>query len=141
MLVLNREKCVFKINSAFADLVEFELNKAQLNLKLPLETAFAGGAILVFRDPDYNYENGGYHPVEVCINHAGVLQYVTDFSHVGKPPFVELAKELDFSFENRCFGHMGVDYPISEGEELFAVFQANFISYYQSEVFTVEVSD
>jgi len=69
------------------------------------------------------------------------LQYVTDFAHVGRPPQVELAKELDFDFGNRYFGHVGIDYPLSEGAELFAIFQENFVSYYQSEVFAIELTN
>jgi len=101
---------------------------------------FADGAIFSFKDPSYSAEDGGFHPVEVCINALGKLQYVTDFSYVGALPFVELAKELDFDFGQRCFGHCDIYYPLSDGAELFAIFQENFVSYYQSEIFTVEVT-
>jgi len=149
MLVLNREDCGLKIVSGFADLLDFELLKARDQRRLAAGTSgsesqddpFAGGAIFSFKDPTYSAENGGFHPVEVCINALGKLQYVTDFAYVGALPFVELAKELDFNFSQGCFGHMGIDYPLTEGAELFAIFQANFVSYYQSEIFTVEVTD
>jgi len=144
MLVVNRKKCVFDIHSKFADILDAELLCAAEKLQLERGAGsdpFAGGAILIFRDPDYSFENGGYHPVEVCINDEGILCYVTDFSHVGKPPFVELAKELDFAFEVGRFDHMGREFPLAEGCELFAIFQSNVVSYYDSEVFTVEVSD
>jgi len=155
MLKINREACALAIYPAFADIVDAELEKKLVNLglsagagagagedsSLKVESAFASGAVINFRDPDYSFESGGFHPVEVYVDGSGVLQYVTDFSFVGKPPFVELAKELDFSFELNLFGHMGVDYPLSEGDELFAIFQQNFVSYYQMEVFKVEVSE
>jgi len=161
MLVLNRDDCELEINPDFADLLEFELHQTRVrrrgtgksvnnkkahadgndDLSLQGDDPFAGGAIFSFKDPTYSYESGGYHPVEVCINSFGKLQYVTDFAHVGRPPQVELAKELDFDFEHCCFGHMSIDYPLSEGAELFAIFQENFVSYYQSEVFAVELTD
>ncbi len=44
------------------------------------------GVVLNFRDPSYSAETGGYHPVEICVDGAGVLQYVTDFAYFGRPP-------------------------------------------------------
>jgi len=156
MLVLDREDCTLKIHSDFADLLEFELHQARMRLSneasvsdadvkdksadVDQDDHFAGGVIFSFKDPTYSFESGGYHPVEVCINSFGKLQYVTDFAHVGRPPQVELAKELDFDFEVNCFGHVGIDYPLSEGAELFAIFQENFVGYYQADIFAIEVS-
>ena len=139
MLKINQQACALKIISAFADILDAELSKAAIGLNP--DCAFSSGAVINFRDPDYSFESGGFHPVEVYIDGLGVLQYVTDFSLVGKPPFVELAKELDFSFELNLFGHMGIDFPIAKGEELFEIFQKNFVSYYQMDVFKVEVSE
>jgi len=122
------------------DVKEHVVSSEDCASSTPVADPFSGGVIFSFKDPTYSFEEGGYHPVEVCINTFGKLQYVTDFAHVGRPPQVELAKELDFDFEHCCFGHMGIDYPLSDGAELFAIFQANFVSYYQSEVFTVKLS-
>jgi len=140
MLNLDRKACALKIMPEFSDLLDAELNKARGLRKVDDSDPFAEGAVFNFKDPDDSFELGGYHPVEVCINSVGILLYVTDFSYVGKPPFVELAKELDFAFEVDCFGHMGVDYPIAEGAELFVIFQQNFVSYHQSGVFELKVS-
>ena len=38
------------------------------------------GVILNFRDPDYSAESGGYHPVEICVNSQGRIQYITAYS-------------------------------------------------------------
>lgn len=99
-----------------------------------------GYITLNFRDPSYSAEQGGYHPVEISINAAGQVQYITDFSYVGQGSYAELAKEQDFDFSLSLFQHMGRDYPIEQGIELFRIFQSNFCSYYQSGVFEVEIS-
>lgn len=137
MLKLNRKACALKILPSFAEIVDAELQKATANA----ENGYENGVIINFRDPEYSAETGGYHPVEISLDAEGVLQYATDFAYVGTPPFAELAKELDFSFELNLFGHMGTDYPLAEGSELFGIFQQNFVSYYQSGVFQVEVSE
>jgi len=99
-----------------------------------------GYITLNFRDPTYSAERGGYHPVEISINSAGLVQYITDFSYVGQGGYAELVKELDFDFSLSVFQHMGRDYPIEQGAELFKIFQSNFCSYYYSGVFEVEIS-
>jgi len=95
---------------------------------------------LSFRDPTYSAEQGGYHPVEISINAVGQVQYITDFSYVGQGGYAELVKELDFDFNLGLFQHMGREYPIEQGAELFQIFQSNFCSYYHSGVFEVQVS-
>ena len=42
------------------------------------------GVILNFRDPDYSAESGGYHPVEICVDAQGRIQYITDFAYYGQ---------------------------------------------------------
>lgn len=96
--------------------------------------------ILNFRDPGYSAEDGGYHPVEIGINAAGEVQYITDFSYVGQGGYAELTKELDFDFSLSLFQQMGRDYPLEQGAGLFKIFQSNFCSYYHSDVFEVEIS-
>lgn len=93
--------------------------------------------VLNFRDPTYSPERGGYHPVEIGLNADGTLAYITDFAYVGCPPHAELAKEIDFDFWNDLFQQFGREYPIRHGEELFQLWQSNFLSYYQSGVYTV----
>jgi len=104
------------------------------------KTASDGYFTLSFRDTSYSAERGGYHPVEILINAAGEIQYITDFSYVGQGGYAELVKELDFDFSLGLFQHMGRDYPIEQGAELFQTFQSNFVDYYKSGVFEVEVS-
>jgi len=96
---------------------------------------------LNFRDPTYSSETGGYHPVEICINGSGKFQYFTDFSYAGqRGAYAELVKELDFDFDLNLLQQMGRDYPLVQGVGLFKIFQSNFISYYKSGVFEVEVN-
>ena len=97
------------------------------------------GVIVNFRDPGYSAEQGGYHPVEVMISPDGKIRYITDFSFVGTPPQVELAKELDFDFAHGAFQQMGRDFPITEGRSLFRVWQANFCAYHRDGAYEVNV--
>lgn len=124
------DSCPFTLTLALIDLVNAQILKAQIP---PTE-----GVILNFRDPDYSPERGGYHPVEIAIDRKGIILYITDFSYVGRPPHAELAKEIDFDFGQRLFGHMGRDYSLHEGLALFRLWQKNFVSYYRSGVYTVE---
>ena len=100
----------------------------------------SSGVILNFRDSNYSPETGGYHPVEVMILENGNIGYITDFAYFGSAPYHELGKELDFDFSNKVFGYTGRDYPITEGKGIFRIFQSNFCDYYDSGIFTIEVT-
>jgi hypothetical protein len=125
------DSCPFPLTPALIDLVNAQVLKAQIPL--------TQGAILNFRDPAYSPETGGYHPVEISIDRKGIILYITDFAFVGRPPFAELAKELDFDFGLQLFGHMGVDFPLHEGKDIFQLWQRNFVSYYNGSVYKIEV--
>ena len=88
--------------------------------------------ILNFRDKSYSPKEGGFHPVEIMIEDGKIL-YVTDFCYYGQ--FDELVKGLDFDFGCGRFQQLGLgdsrEYPISEGYQLFQIYQDNFISYYK----------
>lgn len=149
MLIINRQQCALPLLPEFADILDQALVQAQTHQNSAVNSTtetdsttsdMSSGFILNFRDPDYSAEHGGYHPVEVLVLPTGVLAYVTDFAYVGCPPYAELTKELDFDFSYGLFGQMGRDYPLQEGRELFRLFQQNFVSYYQSGVFSLSVS-
>jgi len=115
MLVLNRDDCELKINPAFADLLEFELYKARDQRRLVAESElktktgvqgdtdlaiastdpFAGGVIFSFKDPSYSFEQGGYHPVEVCINPFGNLRAILPHVTLGllSPSLIRLRSD------------------------------------------------
>jgi Protein of unknown function (DUF2787) len=97
------------------------------------------GVIINFRDPDYNSETGGYHPVEISVDALGKIQYITDFTYVGQGHYAELAKELDFDFTNAQFQQMGRHFQIRDGAALYKIWQANFCHYYDWKVFDVTV--
>lgn len=88
------------------------------------------GITITFRDPDFTPESGGFHPVEVSINKAGQIQYITDFCYVGQPPMCDLCKCLDFDFSLQLFQFYGMESPIITGQEVFRIFQSNFIAYH-----------
>lgn len=92
-----------------------------------------------FRDTGYSPETGGYHPVEVALRKDGTVLYITDFCFVGSPPHCDLCKCLDFDFSLELFGNYALDLPISEGREVFQLWQTNFIAYHDSRVYTVSV--
>lgn len=103
--------------------------------------AIPGGCVVSFRDPDYSPITGGYHPVEIMIDQHGGIRYITDFSFVGRPPYEELVKELDFDFYCGRFSQMSRDYPIDVGRELYTIWSSNFCQYYQSGVYQVSVEE
>jgi len=105
-----------------------------------LDTEFFDQVILNFRDPNYSSETGGYHPVEISLTATGDLQYITDFAYVGAGDMSELEKELDFDFLIELFQQYGRDYLITEGAELFKIWQENFCSYYHSGIYIVEIT-
>ena len=96
-----------------------------------------GGTILNFRDPDYSAERGGFHPVEICVDANGVLQYVTDFAYFGRPPMVELGIELDWSFQYGTFRQFDDFHDIAVGQSIFHLYMENFCAYHEMGVFNV----
>lgn len=98
------------------------------------------GVTLNFRDPDYSAESGGYHPVEISVDENGRIQYITDFAYYGSGPFAELDKEIDFDFGYRVFQHMGREFPIQHEASLFRLWQSNFCSYVERQVFEVTLT-
>jgi len=99
----------------------------------------SNGVILNFKDPDYSAEAGGYHPVEIAINSEGEIQYITDFSYVGGGGMAELAKEIDFDFSYGLFQHLGRDFPLDQGAELFKIWQDNFCCFQEGDIFQVSL--
>lgn len=98
------------------------------------------GFIMNFRDPDYSPETGGYHPVEISINEQGKFLYITDFAYFGVGYFAELDKEIDFDFHIGLMQHMGCEFPLEQGRELFLIWQDNFCHYYRAGVFQVSIT-
>ncbi len=129
--------CALPLQAAFIQLLEAEWQKAVAEAVVRADV----DVIVNFKDPSYSAEAGGFHPVEVFIQRDGRILYITDFAYVGRPPYEELVKELDFDFGLGLFGQFGHDYPIAEAEELFGIFQANFCSYFAMGAFTVTVSE
>ena len=119
------------------------LNKRLISL-LQQEISAAGvtsnsGVVLNFRDTGYDASRGGFHPVEIAVNADGGIEYITDFAYFGSPPYAELAKEIDFDFTHGAFQHMGRELPIMRGQELFKMWESNFIDYHQVGVYTITV--
>jgi len=132
-MIINCTNLPWPLNNRFISLLQHELSAAGV-------IGGNNGAVINFRDPEYDFHSGGYHPVEIAVNSDGCIQYITDFALYGMPPQVELAKEIDFDFSLQLFQHMGREYPIRNGKTLFKVWEENFISYYLSNAYSVEVS-
>ena len=105
----------------------------QLLNRLLAENDTGEGVIFNFRDPTYSPETGGFHPVEICIDDKGVLQYVTDFAYFGR----ELEKELDFDFSMGLFQQFGRDHELVTGQGLFRLYTRNFCAYHKMGVYQV----
>lgn len=93
------------------------------------------GIIINFRDTSYSPEDGGFHPVEIAIAPDGKIRYLTDFAYVGRPPMAELAKDLDFDFEEGWFQQFNTRYTFDLGQGLYRVWQSNFCAYYEANAF------
>ncbi|OHB59763.1 MAG: hypothetical protein A2Y12_03525 [Planctomycetes bacterium GWF2_42_9] len=95
-----------------------------------------GGCTVVFHDPKYSVEKGGFHPVEVMLDGQGQIQYITDFAFAGD----EFCKEIDFDFSLGIFQHFGREFPIAAGRQLYQIWESNFTTYHRMGVFesTVE---
>jgi hypothetical protein len=132
-MIIRTDNLPWPIDPRLRNLLQHEINAAGINGN--------GGAVLNFRDPEYDHATGGYHPVEIAIDENGAIQYITDFALYGCAPHVELAKEIDFDFSMKVFQHFSREFPIRQGRELFDLWQENFISYYQSNVYRVDVSE
>lgn len=101
----------------------------------------AGTVIVNFRDPQYSPSSGGWHPVEIMIGKHGEINYIIDYSYVGKKPFEELSPELDFDFSTGKFRHLGREFTLSKGKELFRIWQNNFCSYHRMGVYQTTVEE
>lgn len=91
-----------------------------------------------FRDKDYSYEKGGYHPVEIRIylkDDMWHFDYMTDFSYQGGV-YPEIAAEVDFDFRNN---RLNVSYIppmlITADIGFFKLWQGNFLAYLKSGAF------
>lgn len=123
------------VSNELAQILLLTLNEATKDI----ETFTA--ATINFRDPDYSAKFGGYHPVEVRLvwrNNTWQFDYITSFSFVGMGWSAELAKELDFDFGQNCFEMRGYrPQVLAVGEEMYRLFEQNFIEYVRMGVFDV----
>ena len=96
-----------------------------------------------YRDPDYNAESGGYHPVEFNLyrqDDCWYLNYFTDFAYCGGP-FPELEKEMEVLFQekqvyNSFFGRCYLEH----ADSLLRLLLENFCNYVEMEVYQVQIS-
>ena len=97
-----------------------------------------------FRDPDYSADTGGYHPTELRIintDKGWIFDYITDFSYQGMGYMAELTKEIDFLFQEQVAYHLYAgEHKAEKVTSLFKLWQDNFISYENSGVFKVEIT-
>ena len=131
-MIINPMNLPWPLDKRLVNLLQEEINTADTNGR--------GGVVVNFRDPEYDQKTGGYHPVEIAVAADGCIQYVTDFAFFGRPPQEELAKEIDFDFELGLFQHLGREFPILRGRDLFMLWEENFISHYDMNAYTVAVS-
>ncbi|PKG84382.1 DUF2787 domain-containing protein [Colwellia sp. 75C3] len=99
------------------------------------------GITFNFRDDSYSAELGGYHPVEVRIVNSDNLwtfEYITDFSFQGAYP--ELVKDIDACFlSGQIYTLYSGSLKGDSARELIDLFLTNFISYVETNIFTVTV--
>ena len=132
-MILKRDDYALPVSDSMWQLIEDVSKKSNGNI--------SNGFVVSFRDTSYSVERGGYHPVEMALDHDGHLLYITDFSYVGIEPYAELSKELDFDFSMGLFQHLDVDYPIKEGVEIYSIWEGSFLSYHSMGVYQVMVKE
>ncbi|MEL4303589.1 DUF2787 domain-containing protein [Shewanella xiamenensis] len=131
---INRET-ILPLPEPFYELLERQLatlNNPNLNI-----------VTFNYRDPDYSYENGGYHPVEINLyrqDDCWYLNYFTDFAYSGGP-FPELEKEMEVLFQqkqvyNSFFGRCYLEH----ADSLVRLLLENFCNYIEMAVYQVQVS-
>jgi hypothetical protein len=99
-----------------------------------------GVTTINIRDSSYSADNGGFRPVEICVEKKGdkaFLHYLTEFTFAGLGIYAELVKSNDFDFSNdrfeieffgltaQCLGH--------ECEEHFTLLTKNLVEYVNEE--------
>jgi hypothetical protein len=90
------------------------------------------GVTINFRDPNYSADDGGYHPVEIRLKNEGDgwrFCYITDFCYIGSGFMAELAKDVDFAFDDGIFNNLFGTYPIEQAIEMFQIWETNFVYY------------
>lgn len=93
------------------------------------------------RDSSYSAERGGFRPQEfgfTVIENIFIPQYVTEFSYVGYPP--ELVKAMDFDFISGTFQSEYGIVPLENMDELFQLWQQNFVSYFKMGVYKTSIT-
>ena len=135
------DSCVLPVSDQLIQMLGSELLTAHPSAN-PLQDLAA--ITFNFRDPDYSAETGGYHPVEIRISRresSFIFDYFTDFSYVGSGWDIELAKEIDFDCQYGFLGmRHGKPVHLALAGDFYRLFEANFLSYYQLDVFNVEIS-
>lgn len=107
----------------------------------PLALAHSTAITFNFRDPDYDSQRGGFHPVEIRLVqglNGWLFDYVTDFSYQGLGQDAELCKELDFNFLDREYFMLGWGALRHQHAcEIFSLWQRNFLHYQKMGCFAV----
>ncbi|AYO02895.1 DUF2787 domain-containing protein [Vibrio parahaemolyticus] len=120
-------------------LVETLANQITLNETLADALVSCRTIVFNFRDKSYSAEQGGFHPVEIClVKHSSGdwhYQYVTDFAYMGNY-YPELEKALDFDFESHGAYSCGIPERTEQGaHELYQLWERNFLAYVEMDVY------
>jgi hypothetical protein len=97
-------------------------------------TSMIQSVVINFRDSNYSFEDGGFHPVEirlVRLYDQWLFDYITEFAYCGGL-YPELVKEVDFNFSSRTASFSYVlELPIASSEvmEFYLRWETNFLSY------------
>lgn len=126
---IRTDKLPWPLDPRLVDILERDLARAGIR----------DDVTITYRDNDYTAEGGGFHPVEFALRRDGTLLYATDFCYVGMAPMCDLCKCLDFDFSLDIFRNFDMEHPIAEGQEVFQLFQSNFIAYHSINAYTPRV--
>lgn len=96
------------------------------------------------RSPSYSAEDGGYRPQEIAFKAVSPAElipvYITEFTYVGGSYCPELVKALVFDFQSGVFQNEYGVVPLEQMDELFQLWQQNFLGYFAFGVYEVTIS-
>ena len=137
-LTFSTERLCFPVSDKLKEILQTAVSAVQISEQVQAIT-------VIFRDTTYSLILGGFHPVEIRLLVSKLVcrfNYITDFSYQGHGDMSELVKEIDFNFVDQTTFHFYSGVHKAENTvALFNLWQSNFISYAEMNVFTVEITE
>ncbi|OUS31293.1 hypothetical protein A9Q98_03200 [Thalassotalea sp. 42_200_T64] len=131
-LAINLDGLPVPVTQALVEQLSVQIDKQAIKLEQ------INSLVFNYRDKSYSADLGGYHPVEIRLQHnAGgwTFDYITSFSFVGMI-YPELTKDADFDFsQGRGSLIYQGDFPLDQLASFYRLWESNFLSYIEMDCF------